>query len=193
MNETKNNHVGLVIRSIRAKKGFSLRALAKSSGISSNAISKIERGETSPTVASLQQLADALDVHISFLFSEIISRSTILIKSDQRELVESNGTIIQKLGNGISNQVLDPILVDIPPGHGNSDESFCHAGEEYIYCLKGTLEFIVENETYLLKTGDQLLFKASQYHRWRNTSDEKAQIIIIMQKDSEQPYPHKVQ
>jgi len=67
---TRAPDVGRIIRDLRKQRGFSLRTLAELCGLSINAISKIERGENSPTVVSLHRLAMALDVPISTLFRE---------------------------------------------------------------------------------------------------------------------------
>jgi len=68
MEDSSEFHVGLAIRSLREGKNLSLRQISQASGLSINAISKIERGDNSPTVASLHKIASALGVHITDLF-----------------------------------------------------------------------------------------------------------------------------
>ncbi len=62
--------MGLLLRPWRERKGLSLRALGKRSGVSFVTIHKIETGAMSPTVATLEKLADALDLGVRDLFSE---------------------------------------------------------------------------------------------------------------------------
>jgi len=60
--------VGHRVRELRTRHGLSLRALADRSGLNINTLSLIENGKSSPSVSTLQQLAQALDVHISTFF-----------------------------------------------------------------------------------------------------------------------------
>ena len=68
MAESLQPDVGQALRTLREQRGLSLRALAEKSGLSFNAITRIEHGENSPTVASLHLLADALNVPITAFF-----------------------------------------------------------------------------------------------------------------------------
>ncbi len=61
--------MGLRLRALRERRRFSLRALGERSGVSYVTIAKIEAGTMSPTVATLEKLATALDVGIRDLFS----------------------------------------------------------------------------------------------------------------------------
>ena len=60
--------VGLKIREIRNRRGFSLRTLAERSGLNINTLSLVENGKSSPSVGTLQQLAKALEVPITVFF-----------------------------------------------------------------------------------------------------------------------------
>ena len=191
MGTVKEPNVGQVIRSLRDKKGLSLRDLARLSGLSVNAISKIERGVNSPTVASLHQLSSALEVHIAELFRQNINETHVYVKANEVTTLESDGLKIESLGGGLPNQQLDPFKMIIPPKGGTISEPVSHSGEEFIYCLKGKLEYFVGESKFILEPGDRLLFKATQPHSWRNIGSEPAEVIIVLETDREQPLPHK--
>ncbi|HHX08949.1 MAG TPA: helix-turn-helix domain-containing protein, partial [Chloroflexi bacterium] len=77
--------VGLRLRDLRTKRGFSLRALAEISGLNVNTLSLVENGKSSASVSTLQQLSSALDVPIAAFFeSEPITRQVVFTPSDQR-------------------------------------------------------------------------------------------------------------
>gem|GEM_PF-4385002 len=81
-----------------------------------NAISRIERGESSPTVASLFTLATALQVHIADLFTTVPESSTILVRRNQRLRSRGAGLIMESLGIGLPGQILEPFLMTIDAG-----------------------------------------------------------------------------
>ena len=62
--------VGEKLRQLRSERNISQRDLAKLAGLSPNSISLIERDETSPSVATLQSLATALNIRMSYFFEE---------------------------------------------------------------------------------------------------------------------------
>ena len=192
MGTVKEPNVGQVIRSLRDKKELSLRDLSELSGLSVNAISKIERGVNSPTVASLHQLASALEVHITDLFRQNINEIHVFVKTDEITLLESDGLKIESLGSGLPNQQLDPFKMIIQPQADTTSEPVSHSGEEFIYCLTGKLEYFVGESKFILEPGDRLLFKATQPHSWRNLGSEPAEVILVLETDREQPLPHKL-
>ena len=62
--------VGVRLRELRQERDMSMRALARESGLSANALSMIERGRTSPSVSTLYKLADAMRIPITAFFRE---------------------------------------------------------------------------------------------------------------------------
>lgn len=192
MRSMKESNVGQMIKSLRDKQKLSLRALSELSKVSTNAISKIERGDTSPTVASLHQLADALDVHITDLFAQDIHKVAVFVKKDDSTIIRSDGITIEGLGSGLPHQQLEPFIMEILPASGNVADPVSHSGEEFIYCLEGKVECFVGEESFVLEPGDRLLFKASQPHCWYNLGTDPAKVILVLQTDRWQPFPHKL-
>jgi len=192
MNRLKKPNVGRMIRLLRDQERLSLRELSEKSGLSVTAISKIERGETSPTVASLHQLANALEVHVTDFFRQDINLASIFVKEDEVTLLRSKGIVIEGLGSGLPHQQLEPFKLTIAPNSGNSFDPVSHSGEEFVYCLSGRLEYQVGDESYTLEAGDRLLFKANQPHNWKNPGPEPAEIILVLETDAGQPLPHKI-
>lgn len=192
MNRSKEPNVGKMIRSLREKQSLSLRDLAELSGLSANAISKIERGENSPTVGSLHQLASALEVQITDLFQQDIHQVSVFVRAENATFLRSEGLVIEGLGSGLPHQQLEPFKLIIDPNVDYTSEPVSHSGEEFIYCLKGKLEYFVGNQSFILEQGDRLLFKASQPHCWRNPGKETAEVILVLETDKGQPLPHKL-
>ena len=173
--------VGRCIRELRTKKGLSLRALAELSGLSTNAISLIERGDNSPTVSSLHSLATALVVPITAFFEQHADGQVIHLKKNQRPTSETAGVKMENLGSGLPNQQIEPFLMTIEPGGSSTSSQITHSGEELVYVLGGSLVCRINEQEYRLEKGDSLLFLASQPHIYRNQTKKPAQILIIFQ------------
>jgi transcriptional regulator with XRE-family HTH domain len=174
--------VGGRIRFFREQRGFSLRKLSDLSGVSINAISLIERGENSPTVASLHALANALAVGITDLFRSAEETRAVFVPRRKR-LAATVGTItMASLGHGLRLQQLEPFVATIAPGESpNGSANLVHPGQEFLYCLEGELECRVGPRTYTLTKGDSLLFEATEPHNFRNSGHETAELLLIFQ------------
>jgi transcriptional regulator with XRE-family HTH domain len=186
MIEEGDIHVGQRIRMIRNLKGFSLRDLASKSDLSTNAISRIERGVNSPTVASLRRLANGLDVHVTDFFKERVDEETVFVKQGQGLRYNAVGAVIESLGTGIPGQNLEPFLFSVEPGHGSTSDTYTHPGEEFVHCVEGRIEYRVSNQIYVLNPGDSLLFKANQPHCFRNPLERPATLILVLQESEDE-------
>jgi transcriptional regulator with XRE-family HTH domain len=180
MNREEHLDVGGRIRELRKTEGLSLRALADRSDLSINAISRIERGESSPTVSSLLRLATAFGVHITDLFETGPEQATILVRRNKRLRSRGDGVLMESLGIGLPGQILEPFLMTIEAGAVGMEEPCEHTGEEFVHCIEGEIEYQVADEWHRLEAGDSLLFLAKQPHMCRNTSLNRALILLIL-------------
>jgi transcriptional regulator with XRE-family HTH domain len=174
-------NVGQRIRELRTDRGLSLRALAEMSGLSTNAISLIERGDNSPTVSSLHNLAMALEVPITAFFEQEVGCQIIHLKKDGRPASETEGVRMENLGSGLPNQQIEPFLMTIEPGESSTGSQIVHSGEEFVYMLEGELKCMINEEIFELAQGDSLLFLASQPHVYVNRASVAAKILIVFQ------------
>jgi transcriptional regulator with XRE-family HTH domain len=182
---------------LRRDRGLSLRALAQRCGLSVNAISRIEHGLSSPTVSSLHRCAQALGVHVTTFFEGEQQRATVLVRRNRRPRTQGEGVLIESLGAGLQAQRLGPFLITLLPSASGCEGPISHAGEEFAYCVQGEVEYLVNDEWHRLETGDSLLFRASQAHSFRNTSLEKAVVLVVLQAADEEagltPLQHLLQ
>ncbi|MCA9981473.1 MAG: cupin domain-containing protein [Anaerolineales bacterium] len=172
-------NVGQRIRDLREGQGLSLRALAKASGLSLNAISLIERGENSPTVSSLHALATALGVSIVDFFQTRPEQAVVYTQPNQRLSSEANGILIASLGSGLQYQQMAPFVLTIAPGAGEAHQPITHAGEEFVFCVAGEVQYRVGETVYPLTPGCSLLFKASLPHCFFNDTAVDAQLLLV--------------
>lgn len=179
MSEVDELNVGQRIRSLRDAQGLSLRALAERCGLSINAISMIERGENSPTVGSLQLLAGGLGVSITDFFTARQEQEVIFTCPSDRARSTAEGLVLESLGSGLRNQQLEPFLTTIGPGAGNIGTPITHPGEEFVYCIDGSIEYAVNGKTHLLEPGCSLLFDAALPHGFHNAGTRPALLLMV--------------
>jgi transcriptional regulator with XRE-family HTH domain len=171
-------NVGQRIRALRERQGLSLRSLAEKCGLSINAISRIERGENSPTVSSLHQLASALAVPITEFFQDETDLTAVVVRQDARLSTERDGITVASLGIGLRKQQVQPFLITLQPGAGTTQDPVTHPGQEFVYCVEGLIVYTIGDTTYTLYPGDSLLFEATQPHSFENQGDADATLLI---------------
>ena len=174
--------LGEKLRQLRNERNISQRDLARQAGLSPNSISLIERDETSPSVATLQSLATALNIRMSYFFEEETPTSILHIKSGARPQIESEGVTIEGVGKTLPFQELEPFLITLEPKAGSGGErQVVHTGHEFVYCLQGKIEYVIDGNVYLVDVGDMLIFEATLPHLWRNPFDSEAKFMLVLQ------------
>jgi len=177
----KKGSVGNRLRVIREERGLSQRELAQRAGISTNAISLIERDENSPSVSTLQNLAAALNIKMSYFFEDQEATQVLHVKRSNRPVISSKGLQIEGLGGKLNYQEMEPFLISLEPNSGSGERQVVHTGHELVYCLSGNVEYLIDGQIYPLEAGDFLLFEAHLPHLWRNMTDEVAVILLVLQ------------
>ncbi len=173
--------VGGRLRALRNKHNFSLRALADASGLNVNTLSLIENGKTSPSVSTLQQIAQALAVPIvAFFETEAPKQHLLYVKAGERaNAIFAHGTLAD-LGAGMAERTIEPLVITLEPNMGSGPQPIVHTGHEFVFCLKGRLLYTVEDQTYLLAAGDSLLFEAHLPHRCQNVDVGTTQALLVL-------------
>jgi transcriptional regulator with XRE-family HTH domain len=161
--------IGKGVRVFRKAAGYGLVELAKLAGLSSGMLSRIENGTISPSLATLQAVARALQVPVTSLFREFDEvRDTTFVRAGKGLRVSREGPRIgheyRILGHTTSKRMaMEPYLMS----YTNAAEVFSvfqRAGNEFIYILEGRLTYRHGNKLYCMSPGDSLLFDAEVPH-----------------------------
>jgi transcriptional regulator with XRE-family HTH domain len=179
--EASSINVGERLRELRTMQELSLRALAMKSGLSIHTLSMIEKGKTSPSISTLYKLADALNVPITYFFNPNNDRKQVIfIKADERTRMPFTRGMFEGLGgeNFVGN--IEPFLITLETSANSGQQVMSHTGHEFVFCLRGKLEYHVENHIYELSPGDSILFAAHLKHRWRNPGPTVATALIVV-------------
>lgn len=166
---TLEQAIGVQVRSLRRRVGITVSELAASAGLSGGMLSKIENGQISPSLASLQSLASALNVPITTFFSTFEEkRDCSFVKAGAGVVIERRGTKAghrySLLGHALGgNVVVEPYLISLQ-ADAAPYPAFQHAGTEFIYMLTGEVMYRHGDQSYHLSPGDALLFDSAAPH-----------------------------
>ena len=174
-------NIGERLRELREARNISMRSLATKSGLSANALSMIERGRASPSVSTLYKLADALGVSItSFFGSDSERKKVVFLKGEERPRVSFTRGVFEGLGGEHFVGRVEPFVLTLESNANSGPRSMTHTGHEFVFCLRGKLEYQVERQIYELESGDSLLFAANLKHRWKNIGGTVVTALIII-------------
>ena len=161
--------LGVQIRLFRRQHDLSVSDLASAAGISTGMLSKIENGQISPSLSTLQSIANALGAPISSLFASFEERQDCsFVKAKQGVIIERRGTksghVYELLGHALGGAMaVEPFLITLERG-AVPHTSFQHGGVEFLYMLSGEVVYQHAGQLYHLKPGDSLLFDSSALH-----------------------------
>ncbi len=182
--------VGERIRQLRRGGGLSIRTLAELSELNVNTLSLIENNKASPSVSTLQQIAVALRVPIAAFFeTESPKKNLVFQKAGQRPRAEFSYGMLEDLGAGLTLRGGQPLLVVLQPGADSGPTPIVHTGFEFVYCLEGSLSYVIQDKNYLLMPGDSLIFEAHLPHRWGNTGATATRSLLILCPSDENDHP----
>jgi transcriptional regulator with XRE-family HTH domain len=161
--------IGRQVRASRKKLDLTVAGLAKLAGVSNGMLSKIENGIASPSLATLQSLATALQVPVTAFFRKYEEeRDVSFVHAGEGLIIERRGTRAghqyQLLGHSVGKTVaVEPYMITL------TEESdvfpiFQHSGMEFIYMLEGEVGYRHGDKTYNLTPGDSLFFDADAPH-----------------------------
>lgn len=177
--------LGHRLRQLRLERRLSQRDLAQLAGISTNSVSLIEREEISPSVSTLQSLARALNVKISYFFDDEYTGSILFVKRKERPAIQGEGLTIEGVGKRLRGQEVEPFLVTLEPYATSGERPVAHPGQEFICCQTGTVEYLIDGQLYRVEAGDFLIFEATLPHLWRNPADVPASFLLVIQTPNE--------
>lgn len=174
-------NVGRRLREVRMSRGFSIRSLAEQSNLNVNTLSLIENGHTSPSVSTLQLIAQTLQVPISTFFETNHKNNKVVHqRSGKRPHAAFTHGRMEDLGAGMTRFGAEPLIITLKPKADSGRNPIVHTGREFVYCLDGHVTYHVDEEAYQLEPGDSLLFEAYLPHRWRNDDVTESRLLLVL-------------
>jgi transcriptional regulator with XRE-family HTH domain len=161
--------IGAQVRGLRKRQDMTVAELAGQAGLSAGMLSKVENGAISPSLATLQSLALALNVPLTNFFSSFEQKHDIThVQAGEGLVIERRGTKsghqYQLLGHPFpADFAYEPYLVTLSKG-AEPYPNFRHEGMEFIFILEGEVGYRHGNHIYPLGPGDSLFFNANSAH-----------------------------
>lgn len=176
--------VGRRARELRRGLGLTMAKFAERAGLSLGMLSKIEHGQTAPSLSTLVRLANAANVPVTSLLRGLErEHDVVIVRAGQgNELLthQANGhQSAHDLGRLRGpNQVIEPTLVELS-GESNDFPLSQHSGAQLIHVLAGSMEYTYGASTYVLSTGDTMQISGEVEHGPASVTGQSVQFLTV--------------
>ncbi|QDC00996.1 XRE family transcriptional regulator [Mesorhizobium sp. 8] len=181
------DNLGQRIRELRTEKKLTLAALSLKSQISVGMLSHIERGQTSPSLKTLERLRLALEVPLARLFERDSpppeEAGRVVRAHHRRKLQFDKIGLLKELLSPPGHSDLEVLMLSIEPGGGSGPEPWSRNGEKAGLVLAGRFDLTIGDQTYRLEEGDSFQFDSRVPHRFRNLSKQESRVLWIISSD----------
>lgn len=168
--------IGSTIRAIRKRKNMTIAKLCKETGLSQGFMSQVETNKTSPSISTLENIADALNVPLAYFLLKKEERMKVVRKAERR--VTTSGKDLLKVEHLSASKNVKMRIVTLPPGTATGPEPRAHEGQEVHLVIKGTIYAEQGEDAFILNEGDSFSWNACTPHLVKNMTDETAIVLI---------------
>lgn len=180
--------LGDKLHRLREERGLELMEIAKRSAISVEQLEAFESGRAIPAIADLVKLSAALEISLGHFFQRAIPQSRIeVVRAADRWTVEAHSELgrtlnyrYQSLSYNLTEKLMSPFLVEIPPDDATEAMTSTHGGEEFLFVLAGQLEVRVGAETHRLGPGDAIYFDSRLEHALRAVEGATVRVLACI-------------
>ena len=172
--------IGARLRAARLARGLTLDAVGTAAGISQGFVSKLERDQVSPSVATLVAICDAVGIKVGSLFEPPPSQ---IVRAGEGSPINFGGQGASEfLVTPGSQTALEVIQSLISPGGSGGDDLYSLDNDvEFVFVIRGTLTVVLASEEHELGPGDAMTFRGRDPHTWRNCStEEECEVIWVL-------------
>lgn len=169
--------LGIKIKRLRLRNNLTQEELADRCELTKGYISQLENELTSPSIATLEDILNALGTTPAEFFSDEKDEKIVFTDADFIEKLADGHKIEWLVPNAQKNE-MEPIRVTLEP-HSILQEDVPHEGDEFGYVLKGSVWLHLGKSAYSVKKGEAFYFSSSKVHRIENRTAENAVILWI--------------
>jgi transcriptional regulator with XRE-family HTH domain len=169
-------HLAERLRQLRAERGWSLDRAAQASGVSKAMLGQIERGESSPTVATLWKIATGFNCSLSsFLVAPPPAATTLLRRADElRRKPASDDMLVAPLFPHEARFGFELLELTLLPGYERLSEPHAAGVVEHVIVVRGAMEVLADGVWQVLGEGEAIRFAADRPHGYRNAGAQPA-------------------
>ena len=169
--------IGIKLKELRLKNQLTQEELADRSELTKGYISQLENDLTSPSIATLKDILQALGSSLSAFFSEDEEEPLVFTKEDYF-LKEGENSSVTWLVPTAQKNAMEPIMLRLKGG-ATTEKDLPHDGEEFGYVLKGTIKVCVGKRDCEAKEGESFYFRSNKTHYLVNLTDEEAVVLWL--------------
>lgn len=181
MTETLDIHGRLAqsLRAARKARGLSLDAAAKLSGVSRSMVSQIERGESSPTVATLWNLTQALQVDFAGLLEGRARPAIEVTRAGAAPVIDRGGVRIRILSPAEAVGENEVYELDFTAGARLVSDPHGPGCREHLTVIEGRVRVVSGEEGAALGPGDVARYPADRPHELVAEGGAARAILIV--------------
>lgn len=175
-------YIGSRIRELRKQRKLKLYELAEKSGVQIATLSRIEHNKMTGTLESHLQIAAALGVELSELYTSIVRGNETNepeTETTAEIFVHNEKASFEILTKNVSRKKMMPMRLKIEPGGRTASETNIFGSEIFIYIFEGILEAVINEKPFTLEKNHCLYFDAAQPHFFRNTFEHTCKALVI--------------
>ena len=169
--------IGEKIKQLRFQNGFTQEELADRCELTKGYISQIENDLTSPSIATLIDILNALGTSLKDFFNDDEDVKVVFNENDYIEK-EEEGLIKNWLAVNGQQNAMEPLHIVLKPGY-TTYEDVAHEGEEFGYVIDGEITIVLGNKKYACKKGESFYYKADKSHCIINKKQKDAVFIWV--------------
>jgi transcriptional regulator with XRE-family HTH domain len=178
----KQQGLGEHVRRLRAGNGLSIRSLAAHTGFSPSFLSQVERGQASPSIASMEKIAAALGVTLGDFFAAAArGEGGRLVRVADRQALTSGWSRaeLESLTTTMLVPTLEAVLITLRPGGRSGKQPYVLSRDEFAFVMQGEALLTLGLEEHRMRRGDAAAILAGEPRLWRNNGRAPARILIV--------------
>lgn len=184
MKDSIRHRFGEILRTVRERRGITLKTVAAKIGVSESLISQIERNKVSPSVDTLISIADALEIDLEYLFRDYKrTKQVTIVRPEERSRRSLEGVTYEHLttmSDPTDLHPLEALMLTLEPGASRGDREFGHKGKELGVILSGEADLVYGDSSYALSSGDCISFDSDIPHNLTNSGKEALKAVWII-------------
>lgn len=169
------------LKKIRKKKKISLETAAEMTGVSKSMLGQIERGESSPTVATLWKIATGLHISFTSLLEDEKEEIQVISQKELHPLLSDGGKFrLYPFFPYDESKGFEMMSIDLDPGSRSESAPHEDGTEEYAIVFQGTLKLTVGGQEFFVEEGNGIRYRANQAHIYENTGNTPLKLCMVI-------------
>lgn len=169
--------IGKKLKELRLQNDLTLGDLASRSELTKGFLSQVERNLTTPSIATLEDILEALGSSLSEFFREEEEKQIVFTVPDFFVDQQADYTIEWIVPNAQKNQ-MEPIILTLHP-HKRSHVLSAFQGQEFGYVLKGAVTIVQGSRKYKVKAKETFYMDGTVSHYLYNHGSSDAKVLWI--------------